>query len=189
MIDPINITKFDNTTEQLEENLLFWVLAAGKNAITSSKNLEKVLSDAHARFGIAPYKPFHVLNRIEDISSLLKLHGIGCYNNKSRTIRELLNANLDLHACSTEDLENIYGIGMKTSRCFIIHTRKNAKYAGLDVHILSFLKDQGYSVPSQTPTNKKKYLEIERIFLDIVSKTKYSVAEYDLMIWKKYRSK
>ena len=74
---------------------------------------------------------------------------------------------------------------MKTSRCFIIHSRKDANYAGLDVHILHFLKDMGYNVPGQTPL-RKQYLEIEKIFLDIVRKSEMSVAEYDLMIWRKY---
>ena len=193
MIDPVNITKFDNTKEQLEEVLLFWVLAAGKNAITTCRCLDNLLINIHNKFNntyfitMSLLRPFEYLRKFEksELADLLKSHGIGCYNNKSKTIYELINSNLDLQKCSAEDLEKIYGIGMKTSRCFIIHSRKDASYAGLDVHILHFLKDLGYNVPNQTPI-RKQYLEIEKIFLDIVRKSDMSVAEYDLMIWNKY---
>jgi thermostable 8-oxoguanine DNA glycosylase len=187
MIDPVNITKFDNSKEQLEEVLLFWVLAAGKNAITASKCLENLLVDIHKKYKLELYKPFDCLRKLnsKELPETLKFHGIGCYNNKAKTISQLINSDLDLFTCSAEDLENIFGIGMKTSRCFIIHSRKDANYAGLDVHLLNFLRDKGYNVPNQTPT-RKSYLEIEKIFLDIVRLSGMSVAEYDLMIWKQY---
>ena len=71
---------------------------------------------------------------------------------------------------------------MKTSRCFIIHSRKNAKCAGLDTHILKFLDMMGYEVPKSTP-NKKQYLILEKEFIDIVKFSKKSIAEIDLLIW------
>lgn len=190
MIDSVNITKFDNTKEQLEEVLLFWVFAAGKNAKTACRCLDSLLINIHNKFNISLYRPFECLGKFKksELVDLLKSHGIGCYNNKSKTIYELVDSNLDLQKCTAEDLEKIYGIGMKTSRCFIIHSRKDAIYAGLDVHILHFLKDLGYNVPNQTPI-RKQYLEIEKIFLDIVRKSDMSVAEYDLMIWNKYSGK
>lgn len=186
MIDPVNITKFDNKKEELEEVLLFWVLAAGKNAITASKSLDKFLNYIYKIYKIKN-KPFDCIKKIkkDDLPLIMKNHGIGCYNNKSKTFWQLANSNLDLKTCTAEDLEKIYGIGMKTSRCFIIHSRKDAEYAGLDVHLLHFLRDKGYNVPTQTPT-KKSYLEIEKIFLEIVRKSGISVAEYDLNIWREY---
>ena len=36
MIDPFNITKYENTEAELEEVLLFWVLAAGKKAVNGN---------------------------------------------------------------------------------------------------------------------------------------------------------
>lgn len=187
MIDPVNITKFENTNEQLEEVLLFWVLAAGKNAITASNCLERFLIGTHGKFNLPPYKPFECIRKIkkEKLPELLKSYGIGCYNNKAKTFYQLANSNLNLRTCTADDLEKIHGIGMKTSRCFIIHSRRDASYAGLDIHLLSFLKDKGYNVPKQTPT-RKSYLEIEKIFLDIVKNSGMSVAEYDLMIWRQY---
>ena len=114
--------------------------------------------------------------------------GIGCYNNKAKTFWQLANSGLDLSTCSTTELESIHGIGMKTSRCFIIHSRKDPKCAGLDVHILRYLKDKGYDVPTSTPT-KKEYLRIEEIFLKLAEQSEKTVAEFDLDIWKQYRNK
>lgn len=185
MIDPVNITKFENTKEELEEVLLFWVLAAGKNAITASRCLDNFLKYIYKLKGPENH-PFNCIKKIgSDLPQIMRNYGIGCYNNKSKTFCQLANSNLDLKSCSVEDLEKIYGIGMKTSRCFIIHSRRDAQCAGLDVHLLHFLRDKGYNVPSQTPT-KKSYLEIEKIFLKIVRESGLSVAEYDLMVWREY---
>jgi hypothetical protein len=41
LIDPLNITKFDCTTFELELTLLFWIAAAGKNGVTSAKCIDK----------------------------------------------------------------------------------------------------------------------------------------------------
>ena len=187
MIDPVNITSFNLSVEKLEETILFWICAAGKNALTASRNLDKFLTQTHVMFGVKFYSPFLCVRKLDknELPILLKNNGIGCYNNKAKSFWELAHSNIDLSKCSAEELERIHGIGMKTSRCFIIHSRKDAEYAGLDVHILKYLKDLGHDVPRTTPT-KKEYLRIEKIFLDIVKKSKMSVAEYDLMIWRKY---
>lgn len=180
MIDPTNITKYDCSDFELEEMLLFWICAAGKNAITSSSSLNKFLSSI-CNNKLSPFESIKKLDK-NKLPFLLKSFGIGCYNNKSKTFWQLANSNLDLRNCSNEDLENIYGIGMKTSRCFIIHSRKNAKCAGLDVHILKFMNIMGYDVPKTTP-NKKNYLIIEKQFLDLIKNSNKTVAEIDLLIW------
>lgn len=190
MIDPKNITKYNQTTAELEEFILFWVCAAGKNAQSAAKGLDTFLSSK----SVSPFeqvKNFRVNN--PDLSSFwlglrLKYCGIGCYNQKARTFLELANSNLDLHSCSAQELETITGIGMKTSRCFILHSRRNAQYAGLDVHILRYLGNIGYTVPKQTPA-KKKYLELEKVFLEIAKEKGLSPADLDLKIWKEYSSK
>ena len=65
MIDPVSITCFTNTKEQLEEVLLFWVLAAGKNAITASKCLENLMVNLHKKFCLSLYSPFECLRKIK----------------------------------------------------------------------------------------------------------------------------
>lgn len=196
MIDPKNITKYNQTTAELEEFILFWVCAAGKNAHSAAKGLDKFLSynsiDKYHRYAPTPFdwiKTYrYQLQEQFILAQTLKNCGIGCYNQKARTFLELANSNLDLHTCSAQELETITGIGMKTSRCFILHSRKNAQYAGLDVHILRYLGNLGYSVPKQTPA-KKKYLELEQVFLEIAKEKGLSPADLDLMIWKEYSQK
>ena len=67
-----------------------------------------------------------------------------------------------------------------------MHTRKNARIAGLDTHLLRFLKDLGYEVPNSTPGSNKLYKKIESQYLALVDKTDYSPAELDLVIWRVY---
>lgn len=178
MIDPLNITKYDCTIEQLEEVLLFWVLAAGKNAISASKSLSKFLENN---------SPFDYIKTIslEELPIKMKQCGIGCFNNKAITFNQLAFSNIDLMNCSVEELEKIKGIGMKTSRCFVIHSRKNANYAGLDTHILKYLRSLGHDVPLSTPSGNK-YVEIEKIFLSLVEKSGKTLSEFDLSIWKEF---
>ena len=107
---------------------------------------------------------------------------------KARSFLELSVAvgsdELDLRTCSADDLEKIHGIGMKTSRCFIIHSRPGARYAGLDTHILKHLKACGVeNVPKSTPSSKKEYLRLEKEFLRIADLNNMTPAAYDLMIW------
>ena len=185
MIDPVRITNFKSTKKDLEEVLLFWICAAGKTAKIASRALEAFLIAQEIR-----KSPFEAIKKIGKrcLPGLLKKYGIGCYNQKGKTMWQLVNSKLNLKTCSVEDLETIYGIGRKTSRCFIMHTRKLARCAGLDTHVLKFLRDKGYDAPKQTPSSKKKYLELEEAFIAEKDKEMpdQSVANFDLAIWKKY---
>ena len=193
MVDPDYITDYNHDTYGLQEVLLFWVCAAGKNAKTSAAALDTMMDEAES--WLSPkdqgsFNPFETLKFVgEGLVEMLKTHGIGCYNNKARTIRELIESNLDLKTCTRDDLLEIYGIGMKTASCFIMHSRKNARCAGLDTHILKYLRDEGYDVPTATPGSKRKYLEIEQKFLALADKSPKTVARFDLDIWKRYRNR
>lgn len=187
MIDPVNITSYDQTEEHLQQVLLFWILAAGKNAITSARCLDNLLRELHSCQQLVLYQPFKAICSFGclHLAETMKKHGIGCYNHKARSFWEIANSGFNLRTCSLQELESIHGIGFKTSRCFLIHSRRDARCAGLDTHILRFLSDKGYEVPSATPT-KKEYLRIEKIFLDLVDQAQVSVAQYDLDIWREY---
>ena len=184
MIDPTQITDFEADDSKLQELILFWVCAAGKNGVISAKALESLLSSNRKH---KDQMPFEIISMIEDLPKQLKIHGIGCYNNKAKTFHALLESNLNLRTCSVDDLEKIPGIGPKTARCFLIHSRKNQSYAGLDTHILKFLRDQGHKVPKSTPIGKK-YKECEQLFLQYAKESGKTVAEFDLEIWNHYRS-
>ena len=192
MIDPSNITNYNLTDVELEEHILFWVTAAGKNGRTAARCLEKFMVDTAAKYqNNTPFAAILKTKSLFDLPEKLKSCGIGCYNNKARSFYELAVAKftnkLDLKTCSTEELEKIYGIGMKTSRCFILHSRKGARLSGLDTHMLKHLREVGIEdVPKSTPSSKKKYLILEQEVLRLSDEAGMSPADYDLEIWNTY---
>ncbi len=193
MVDPINITNFNRTDNELEEMIIFGILVAGKNALTVCKHLDKFLSD----FSYLGDSPFEIcsrfeLDRIPSLAFALKEYGFGCMTHKSKGIYQLVRAGLDLRTCSTFDLEKIHNIGMKTSRLFILHSRENAECIPLDVHILQYLNDLGYDVPKSTPGSKKYpnvYLEVEQLAMRVARMEGMSYAAWDLDKWRIYREK
>lgn len=178
-LDAKNITDFKANKSKLQALILFWILAAGKNGVLSAQQLNKLLS-------LFPEElPFTSLGKLKEIelSKLMFDLRIGCHNCKASYILNVINSNIDLQTCSPEELEKIKGIGRKTSRCFIIHTRPKARYAGLDTHCLRFLRNNGYPhAPRSTPNTEYLYKKWEQIFLKFVP-INISVAEFDLKVW------
>lgn len=183
-VDPDDVTNYKCTTPELELHILFWVCAAGKNGNAAARGLQKLL-EKWKRLGRTP---FAIVRKIPFLAQEMKLAGIGCYNNKSVTFLQLAKSNLDLGACSVEDLECIKGCGPKTARCFLIHTRPNQRLAGLDTHALKYLRVNGIDAPKSTPTGRK-YRELEQEFLKLADKSGKSIADFDLEIWLSYRKK
>jgi hypothetical protein len=195
MQDPFNITKYDRTDAELEAFLLFAVAVAGKNAVSTDRAFDKLWS--RLRFhglALAGSTPFGAIRNAAALGmfepELLRQCGFGCYNQRFRSFKAVANSGLDLRKCSAEDLEAIPGIGRKTSRFFILHSRRNARVACLDRHILRFLRERRPNdrIPENTPTNAKEYRRIEEIFLRFVDSDfrGRTPAEYDLAIWRAY---
>lgn len=201
MINPNSITNFNLDTPQLEETILWWILAAGKNGITAAKCLDKFLVDFSCvpalstsadQLGkatrLSPFETVRYVDKSFDLSLEMKSRGIGCYNNKSKSWRDLVNSNINLKTCSLEQLESIKGIGPKTARCFLMHSRRGQKLAGLDTHVLKFLKLLGYKVPSSTPTGQS-YVRLEKEFINLAESIGKTTHEVDLIIWNYFSSK
>jgi thermostable 8-oxoguanine DNA glycosylase len=187
LIDPSNITKFDCNDYELQLMLLFWICAAGKKASTAAANLNRLMLRGKGKF--VADEPFEIIRMFgADLSEELRVHGIGCYNNKGKSMMDLAQKGLDLKTCSVYDLESVRGIGPKTARCFLLHSRRGARFAGLDVHLLKFMRMIGYDAPKTTP-GKKSYLFLEGEFLGLVDRSGMSVAKVDLLIWNYYSSR
>lgn len=183
-VDPDDITSYNCSSSELELRILFWVSAAGKNGNTAARCLQRLLD----KFKDLGRTPFSIIKKIPNLSQEMKAAGIGCYSGKAITFLQLAESGLDLKTCSVENLEGIKGIGPKTARCFLIHSRPNQRLAGLDTHILKYLREQGVDAPTSTPTGKK-YRELEKEFLKLADKAGKSVADFDLEIWLSYRRK
>jgi len=193
MIDPTKMTRYGLNQHQLEETALFSVLAVQANAASSAKRLDWILRYLRKIFKKDRRTgPFAILQRwlafhsIAELRAMMKSLGIGKHGMKSRAFFELVYSGLDLKTCTLEDLEKIHGIGRKTSRFFVLHTRPKVRVAALDTHILAYMRDQGFDVPQSAPGSAKRYNEIEQQFIEHADSLGRDIAEFDLEIWNEY---
>jgi len=188
MITPNTITNYNRTQSELEEFLLFSILVAGKTAKTQAIKLDSFLNDSE---GDTPFQK--IINLIlsdetllaKDLEEKMKKHKLGQYSRLKAAFTGILSFKDKLDSVTLDELESVMGIGCKTSRFFILHSRPNQNLAVLDTHILKYMKAQGYNVPKTTP-NKKKYKEIEDDFLYEAKILRKTPADLDLEIWKSY---
>ena len=185
MIDPNNITNFKRTTAELEEFLMFSIMVAGKSSKTTAKKLQEFLADKPD--GLSPFEYLDELEKVETdgIEKALKKHKTGQYGRISNAFRQILRFDKDrLKTASIQSLEAVRGIGPKTSRFFLVHSRPNQNFAVLDVHILRWLNKHCniYCRYTQTPPITA-YRVMEKTFLYIASVLKMTSAALDLEIW------
>jgi len=186
MIDPVKVTDFGQSDARLQENILFWVCAAGKNGRTAARCLDKFLGLVRVPHS-TPFDAVCMVDEVYNLPDMMKSCGIGCYTSKAKSFRQLANSGINLKTCTVDDLEKIHGIGMKTSRCFVMHSRKESNCAGIDTHILKHLRANGVKdVPKSTPGSKKLYLRLEKEVLRLAKEAGMAPADYDLMVWNHY---
>lgn len=185
-IVPTAITNFNRTERELQEFALFCVLVAGKNSDFAAKKLDAIL----AQFP-KDALPFDGFCAAKDISIVLTNAKTGQYTRLTNAVYDLigLHDEVGLQNATLADLLSVRGIGPKTARFFILHSRNSAKCAVLDTHVLKFLRDNGYpTAPKQTPQNRKQYEAWEKKFLNICefNYPGTPIAEVDLKIWTEY---
>jgi len=179
VIDPKNITDFNRTDNQLEMFWLFCISVAGKNSDTTSKLLS-LMFYAHQD------SPFDYLRDLGQtgIHNMLVVNRSGQYLRISKAFTQSLD--LNLRTCTLEDLLSIHGVGPKTARFFLLHSRADCQHAVLDTHILKWMKDHGIDhAPDTTPQNQKIYIEYEKLFRMLAHSyfPGLSLAQADLLIW------
>lgn len=189
MIYAEDITKYDCTVPELEERLMFWVAVAGKNANTQAHKLDaflELMRDGSRATRVM--SPFGLLRRTLAVDKTLVLHmravGLGKYSLMERAYTMLARSGWDLRTVSVETLQTVPGIGPKTARCFVLHSRAGARVAGLDRHVMRYLSAKGYAKSDGTPGNPKEYARLEQCFLAECDKYGMSPADFDLMLWK-----
>ena len=186
-INPKKITDFNRTKADLELFAVFAVCVAGKKAQQTADKVNDNFRDV-----ATPTKqltPFEAIKNLVDIKvfvAYLKMAKMGQYRRIYRALRDLVESGIDLKTCTVEELEAIHGIGPKTSRFIIMHSRPNQRLATLDTHILRWMRDQGIETPKATPQSKKLYQKLEQKFLTLCDKCAILPSQLDLKIWKKY---
>lgn len=167
-------------TAELQFKLIYSMVVAGKSA----KFAEGVMSRLcpHGLMAL-PFNWFRqVVDKGHTIESLLRDSRSGNYGKLTKGIIELIAAKIDLAKCTPEQLETIHGIGPKTSRFFILWTRKGAVHAALDTHVLKWLRFIGHDAPKSTPSGKE-YVRLEKIVILEAKRRKMTPRELDAAIW------
>jgi thermostable 8-oxoguanine DNA glycosylase len=182
-VDPAEVIRFDRNDDELQVFWLFCGCVAGKTASTQARLLANFLKSLPGQ-GSAFERVRRSAMRGELLDAI-KASRLGQYNRLVRFMIESLN--LDLRTCTVEDLERIPGCGPKTARMFLMFSRPDQRFAALDTHVLKHLRDNGIqAVPKMTPPAGKTYRRLELEFLKLADASGMSVADYDLMVWKRY---
>lgn len=185
-VDPQKITDFNRTHGQLESLILFSVSVAGKTAKQISKAIDSFLSGYKG----SPFERVRAMIQDGSFEQRIKDAKLGKHRLLSRAFTDLATSGINLRTCTAQDLEKFYGIGLKTSRFFLLHSRENAEIAALDTHILSYMrKEMNLDAPKITPSSSKTYLHLEQRFIEQARKLNMSVAALDLAIWNRYSSR
>lgn len=193
MINPYNITDYNRKKEELEEFLLFCIVVAGKTAYIQAQKLEDFLKSINIRLKMPePTSPFQSLKSANEHGILMEeilRAKLGQYKKIYNGFKYITEREYDLTRMTPEQLELIPGVGMKTSRFFLLHSDVCYKdnIAILDTHILKFIKENiDDRAPKSTPTIAVKYTYWEDRFLHWCKLNNKNVAEFDLETWKKY---
>jgi thermostable 8-oxoguanine DNA glycosylase len=180
LVDPTDVTKFDRADGELQLFFLFCQTVAGKTAKVQAKFLDAFLSAGNGD------TPFEIIQDMVDNGVLLdklKESKLGQYNRLAAGFEQSLK--LDLKTATLDEIKKVKGIGNKTARFFLLHSRPNQNIAVLDVHILKYLRSEGFAAPKQTPGDKQ-YLELEKEFLKLAAKNNMTPADFDLKLWTSY---
>jgi thermostable 8-oxoguanine DNA glycosylase len=190
MIDPLRVTDYRRTDEQLQEFLLFCVVVAGKNADQQSAKLERFLG------GRPPFTFVRASIKDGTLGRRLREARIGKYSLLEKSLGRLAQSGIDLRTCTTADLVAFPGIGLKTAKFFLLHSRPGEMHAVLDTHVLSWMAESpdlaGRRVPEHTPQDPRTYRFWEVVFFGMMaerhgSRGPVDWAKADLDLWKERR--
>jgi len=192
-VDPYNITKYNRTEAELECFLLFCIVVAGKTAYIQARKLDEFLTSINKRLMLPEHiNPFQSLKSADQhgilMEEILKAK-LGQYKKIFNGFKYIIEREYNLSKMTPQILEKIPGVGMKTSRFFLLHsdTFYKDKIAILDTHILKFIKENiDDRAPKSTPVIPITYRFWEDMFLNWCEKNDKNVADFDLEVWKSY---
>lgn len=187
MINPAKVTNYNRTQYELEEFILFCINVAGKKSAIEAPKLEVFIE--RAKNITKESTPFNCirklikLGRLNEIMHWAKLSPYAQRYNSYVAVAKIK----DLQTVTLNRLLQVPGIGLKTARFFLSHSREDFDEPMLDTHILQFLRDQGYAdAPKSTPSNENTYHYFANIFKNIARQLGKTVTDLDLEIWKQY---
>ena len=181
LIDPKDITNYNRTDVELQSFWIFCILVAGKNSDTTARLVTKLLKD---RGDKTPFEFIRSLKLVE-LHEYIKVCKTGQYDRVRKAL--YFSAKLDLRTCTRDDLMDVYGVGPKTARFFLLHSREFCDEVVLDTHILNWMRVRCdiKDAPKNTPQVAEKYARYAGL-CKYLMETHYpglTLAQADLMIW------
>lgn len=178
MNSPTEVTNFNRTIDQLELFWIFCIIVAGKPSDWALRTTTKFLQN---RKHLTPFEHIQLMGH--GLRNTLVANKVGQYTRIEGAIRASLK--LDLETVTLDELMALPGVGPKTARFFLLHSRRDSRVAVLDTHVLKWLRNAVPEVPEQTPSNQKDYERLEGLFLSFAKMYfgDMPIAEVDLLIW------
>jgi thermostable 8-oxoguanine DNA glycosylase len=183
MVDLLNPTNFNRTEVELQEFWLVAICVAGKNGPIQAKKVHQFLEGIP---GNAPFDKIRNLIKSKKLKKKLQKVKMGQYRRIEKAFSKSIN--LNLNTCTLDDLLYIPGVGNKTARFFLLHSRAGCDYVVLDTHVLRFLREECVlqNIPKSTPSGRQYNLLEQQARAAIHRKFPlYSAAVADINIWLK----
>jgi hypothetical protein len=191
---------------EAERFLLFAMLVAGKRSDVQDEKLRDFLSqsiiadDDGSTFTLVPPRartngvgqpgsPFEWIRKLDEhnvLEATCRKHKLGKYTTIVPGFRQLAASDIDILDTGVEELQEISGIGPKTSRFYLLRTGQLEDAAALDTHILSWLQDQGYDAPGETPSPGLAYDKWQDVFIEEADRRGLTPSGLDARIWNEY---
>ena len=216
MIDPFKVTDFNRGDFDLQSFFLFCFAVAGKNAKVQADKLNSMIDGFQESWVENPIYheeghpiPDGPLTHMMDLNTEPFYIGRTPVENNLRSVKlgkyttwinminwfnanlRIENVNMFLRCAGLASLLLIPGVGDKTARFFLLHSREDEQCIPLDTHVLKFISSKGVPcVPTSTPPHSK-YFMWEKIAREMYthemrSKGYSNLAETDLAIWKSF---
>jgi thermostable 8-oxoguanine DNA glycosylase len=187
MINPAEVTNYNRTQYELEEFILFCINVAGKKSSIEAPKLEVFIERAkNITKESTPFNCIRKLIKLGRLNEIMHWAKLSPYSQRFNSYVSVVTIK-DLQTVTLNRLLQVPGIGLKTARFFLSHSREDFDEPMLDTHILRFLRDQGYSnAPKSTPSNVGIYNYYANVFKMFARTLGKSVTDLDLEIWKEY---
>lgn len=178
-LDPKKITKLDRTQAELEWFLLFCISTAGKDAMVQAKKINEMIDLSHKikhyqsigiySIGCSDTMPINYEYCSEWMVEFAKLFKLGKYDLIRKSSENIFKNGIHkrLDTVTLDELLQIPGVGNKTARFFLMHSRPGFEGAVIDTHVHTWLEKVCQSdLPK--PTTTAKYISLERLWLSMV---------------------
>lgn len=188
LVDPYAITDYDRSDEALEAFFMFCCAVAGKKAAMIAPKVHRFVEGYEG--GGTPFQKVRRMNGEASLDANLRRVSIGKYGLLSRAYTQAVSRPEEfLRTAGIQELQEIPGVGLKTARFFIVHSRAGAEHAVIDTHMLKFLRDSGEpDVPSGNSPPAAAYLRLEKAVLVHAAQRGMTPADFDLVVWRWYEA-